>query len=95
MGWIAPPDHAHPAPKAAIPPPARNLKLEEALKAWRLGESKKKGLPAFRILTDRTPQTIAAKRPQTTRELLEVPGMSLRLVEQYGAPIFRIIEEAG
>jgi DNA topoisomerase-3 len=83
------------APRAATPPPARNLKLEDALKAWRLGEAKKKGLPAFRILTDRTLQTIAAKRPQTTRELLEVPGMSLRLVEQYGAPIFRIIEKAG
>ncbi|MGJ5819338.1 HRDC domain-containing protein [Paludibaculum fermentans] len=38
---------------------------------------------------------MAARRPQTTRELLEVPGMSLRLVEQYGAPIFRIIEKAG
>ncbi|QOY87780.1 RecQ family ATP-dependent DNA helicase [Paludibaculum fermentans] len=88
-------EHAASAPRAATPPPARNLKLEDALKAWRLGEAKKKGLPAFRILTDRTLQTIAAKRPQTTRELLEVPGMSLRLVEQYGAPIFRIIEKAG
>ncbi|MGJ5820110.1 DNA topoisomerase 3 [Paludibaculum fermentans] len=88
-------ENAASAPRAATPPPARNLKLEDALKAWRLGEAKKKGLPAFRILTDRTLQTIAAKRPQTTRELLEVPGMSLRLVEQYGAPIFRIIEKAG
>ncbi|MGC4049130.1 MAG: RecQ family ATP-dependent DNA helicase [Paludibaculum sp.] len=88
-------ESAAPAIREAAPPPARNLKLEEALKAWRLGEAKKKGLPAFRILTDRTLQTIAAKRPQTTRELLEVPGMSLRLVEQYGAPIFRIIEKAG
>lgn len=80
---------------AVAAPPARNPKLEDALKAWRLAEARKKGVPAFRILTDRSLQAIAAHRPQTTRELLEIPGMSLRLVEQYGAPIFRIIEKAG
>jgi DNA topoisomerase-3 len=41
----------------------RDTDLEAALKAWRLEEAKRKGLPAFRIMTDKTLREIAERRP--------------------------------
>jgi DNA topoisomerase-3 len=63
----------------------------EALREWRLAEARKAGVPAFRILTDRALAAIAERRPATTRELLEVPGIGLKAAEKYGAQIFRIL----
>ncbi len=65
--------------------------LEEALRAWRLGEAKRRGLPAFRIFTDQTLRALAEKRPQTARELLAIPGISVKTIEKYGAQLYRIL----
>ncbi len=81
-----------PVPQSAIA--SRNQVLEAALKAWRLTEAKSKGMPAFRIMTDKVLQAIAARRPQTTRELLSIPGMGLNTVEKYGSKIFHIIGQS-
>ncbi len=75
--------------KAAVEDP-----VEKALRAWRMAEAKRKAVPAFRILTDRTLQAIAERRPQTTRELIELPGVGLAIAEKYGAQIFRIVMQA-
>ena len=69
--------------------------LEKALKAWRLNEAKKHGIPAFRVLSDRTLHAIAAARPLTDAQLLEVPGIGLKLAEKYGKQIFRVISAGG
>jgi DNA topoisomerase-3 len=66
--------------------------VEKALRDWRLAEAKRRGVPAFRILSDKSLQAIAADKPATTRELLEIPGVGARVAEQYGAQIFRILE---
>jgi superfamily II DNA helicase RecQ len=66
--------------------------VEKALREWRLAEAKRREVPAFRILSDRALQAIAADRPSSTRELLEIPGVGARVAEQYGAQIFRILE---
>ena len=68
-------------------------RLEAALRAWRLIEARRLGVPAFRIFNDRTLRALAANRPATTQELLAVTGMGLRLVEKYGRDIFRILRE--
>jgi len=77
--------------RSARPPRAPDPALGEALRAWRLAEAKRRGVPAFRILTDRALQTIAAERPQSAAELLAVPGVGLKIVEKYGARIFDIL----
>jgi superfamily II DNA helicase RecQ len=69
-----------------------NAGVEKALRDWRLAEAKRRAVPAFRILSDKALQAIAAEKPATTRELLEIPGIGARLAEQYGAQIFRILE---
>ena len=78
-------------PQAKTAPPA-NAAVEKALRDWRLAEAKRRGVPAFRILSDKSLQAIAAQKPLSIRELLEIPGIGARLAEQYGAQIFRILE---
>jgi superfamily II DNA helicase RecQ len=77
-----------PAPKAA---PPSNGAVEKALRDWRLAEARRREVPAFRILSDKTLQAIAAEKPATVRELLEIPGVGPRVAEQYGAQIFGIL----
>ena len=79
------------APPASAPPPAAPA-VESALRAWRLAEAAHRGVPAFRIMSDKSLQAIAARKPSSIRELLEIPGIGARVAEQYGARIFRILE---
>jgi DNA topoisomerase III len=65
--------------------------LERALRAWRLGEAKKRRVPAFRILTDRTLQGIASAAPRTEGELLGVAGMGPSLMQKYGRALLAIV----
>ncbi|HEY3835445.1 MAG TPA: DNA topoisomerase 3 [Bryobacteraceae bacterium] len=75
------------APAATAP----NVKLEDALRSWRLKEAQRLGIPAFRILTDRTLHAIAATRPMTASELLAIPGIGIATVEKYGHHLYRIL----
>jgi DNA topoisomerase-3 len=79
-------------PPAAPQPPRKHPELEKALREWRLAEARKKAIPAFRVLTDRTLQALAEQRPATTQELLAVHGIGLKIVEKYGAQLFRIMQ---
>ena len=65
----------------------------EALKKWRLEQAKKEGVPAFRILTDKVLNEIAADRPSVTDELLEVSGLGPRLVTRYGPGILKVLAQ--
>lgn len=78
----------------ATPAPAEQAAIEKALRAWRLAEAKRLGVPAFRILSDRALAALAERRPQSTRELLEAPGIGLKIVEKWGARLLELIERA-
>ena len=67
--------------------------MEEALRAWRLLEARRLGVPAFRIFSDQALRAIAQARPATAAELLAVPGIGLSAVEKYGRQIYRILGE--
>jgi superfamily II DNA helicase RecQ len=66
-------------------------KAEKALRAWRLAEAKKRGIPAFRILTDQVLVAMAEDRPSTDEDLLAISGVGLATVKKYGAEIIRIV----
>jgi len=72
-----------------------DLRVEEALRAWRLREAKRRGVAAFRIFSDQALRGIASSRPRTAKELLAVPGLGINAVEKYGAQIYRILHEGG
>ena len=80
-------------PKTVAKPakPEEPSEAENLLKAWRAVLAKKQGVPAFRIMSDRVLLAIADDQPRTAAELLEIPGIGIKMVEKYGAQIYRIL----
>ena len=66
-------------------------RIEEALRAWRLSEAKRRRVPAFRIFGDRALLSIALTAPRNEAELLAVQGIGAGIVKKYGAHIFRLV----
>jgi superfamily II DNA helicase RecQ len=75
-------------------PASTDSAVETALRAWRLAEAKRRGVPAFRILADQTLKAVAANRPATAAELLAIPGIGISTVERYGAQLYRLLHES-
>jgi superfamily II DNA helicase RecQ len=74
--------------------PERQARLEQALRAWRLTEAKRRKMPAFRIFGDRTLRNIASSCPKDDSALLAVPGIGMGTVEKYGPQIYHLIANA-
>ncbi len=93
----APPATRKRKKKAAVkvkrPSAKADTGVEEALRAWRLTEARKRGVPAFRIFTNRALRAIAETRPASAAELLAIPGVGISTVEKYGRQIYRVLEE--
>jgi DNA topoisomerase-3 len=70
---------------------SRSSELEAALRAWRSAEAKRRGIPAFRIMNDRTLVAIAAARPQSEAQLLGITGMGTALLAEYGKALLAIV----
>jgi DNA topoisomerase-3 len=68
--------------------------LEALLREWRRAEAKKKGLPAFRILTDKTLLGIARAHPGDESELLSVSGIGPGLLAKYGRALLSVVKQA-
>jgi hypothetical protein len=62
--------------------------LFERLKAWRRLRADGDGVPAYVICHDATLANIAERKPQSSEELLAVPGMGQAKMQRYGAQIF-------
>ena len=80
------------AVKPAVEAPAG---LVEALKAWRLKEARRRRIPAFRIMPNRTLEAIAAARPKDDAELLAVHGMGPTLASKYGEELLAVVASKG
>jgi RecQ family ATP-dependent DNA helicase len=96
--WAPGPESAAqrgPAAKAKEPEGGLPSPIEKALRAWRLAEARRRGVPAFCIFNDRALRALATTRPGTDRELLAVPGIGSSTVEKYGAQIYRILQGDG
>ena len=65
--------------------------LFEELRAWRLAEAKRTGLPAFRIVNDRTLLGVATEAPADEGALLRVAGIGPGLARRYGTELLRIV----
>jgi len=67
--------------------------LFETLRAWRLALARKKGVPAFRILSDRVLESLCEDLPANENDLLDVPGIGPKLAAQYGSDLLKMIQE--
>lgn len=65
--------------------------VEAALKDWRLKEARRQGVPAFRIMSDKTLREIARNRPGSAAELLAISGLGIKSVERYGRQLYSIL----
>lgn len=65
--------------------------LFERLRAWRLEEARRRRVPAFRILSDRTLAAICRARPADDEELLEVAGIGPALLRKFGRKVLAVV----
>jgi DNA topoisomerase III len=70
-------------PAVALPSSGPSATLVALLRAWRLVESKKKRVPAFRVMTNRALVAIADARPATASALRTVSGVGPKLLKNY------------
>ena len=68
--------------------------LVAELRAWRLAEARRRGVPAFRIFPDRTLLSLAEARPASEDALIEVSGVGPRLARLYGPALLKLIGRA-
>lgn len=72
-----------------------NEPLLEALREWRLGESRERAVPAYVIFTDATLIAIAEQVPGDADALLEIPGLGPKKLDAYGDAVLALISEHG
>jgi ATP-dependent DNA helicase RecQ len=81
-------------------PPATTLTgadevLFEVLRTERRSIADEQGVPAYVVLHDATLREIAARRPRTSEDLLDVPGIGTAKAERYGERILAAVGRAG
>jgi DNA topoisomerase III len=67
----------------------------DALKAWRREEARKRGVPAFVVMSDKTLFTLAVVRPRDLDVLRTVRGIGPKMADKYGAEILDVVACAG
>jgi DNA topoisomerase-3 len=65
--------------------------LVAELRAWRLAQARRRGVPAFRIFPDRTLLALAEARPTSEDALTDVTGVGPRLVRLYGPALLNLL----
>ncbi|WP_143340432.1 ATP-dependent helicase [Demequina sp. NBRC 110057] len=73
---------------------ADQVRLYEALKAWRLAIAQRDSKPAFTVLVDTTLVEIAQRRPGTLGELAQVRGIGASKLDAYGQQVLEVVAEA-
>lgn len=82
------------APAAADLEPAQ-AELFEALRAWRAGEAREQGVPAYIVFGDATLRGIAQARPTAITELDGISGIGAKKLEAYGEKLLAVVAEHG
>jgi ATP-dependent DNA helicase RecQ len=82
-------------PKAIFPtdlPPA-DAGLFDRLRQWRGQTAREQGVPAYVILHDRALKEIAARKPQTMDDLLQVGGIGESKAARYGESLLQLLAD--
>ncbi|MFL5797463.1 MAG: ATP-dependent helicase [Actinomycetota bacterium] len=65
--------------------------LLDRLRKWRLDRSKADSVPAYVVFHDSTLATIADRKPRSTEELLDVPGIGPAKLSRYGDEVLAVV----
>ncbi len=63
----------------------------DALRAWRIEQARRRGVPPYVILHDRTLEAIASSLPRSRDELRSMPGIGPAKLDAYGAVILDLV----
>lgn len=72
---------------------AAHASLFEALKRWRLEESRRAGVPAYVVFPDETLARISELRPRDFASLLKVPGIGPTKSSLYGVDVLALVDK--
>jgi ATP-dependent DNA helicase RecQ len=79
-------------PREAGPETAEaDVELYEALRAWRGGIARTRGVPAYVVFSDATLAELALQKPASHDGLLEVKGIGPRKLAEYGEELLGIL----
>ena len=81
------------APAAADLEPAQ-AELFEALRAWRAGEAREQGVPAYIVFGDATLRAVAVARPSSLGDLDGITGIGAKKLEAYGEALLAVVAAA-
>ncbi|KRE21782.1 DNA helicase RecQ [Agromyces sp. Soil535] len=81
------------APAAADLEPAQ-AELFEALRAWRAGEARDQGVPAYIVFGDATLRAVAVARPASLDDLDGISGIGAKKREAYGEALLAVVAAA-
>ncbi|WP_394553158.1 DNA helicase RecQ [Agromyces sp. MMS24-JH15] len=76
---------------AAVDLDAADTELFEALRAWRAGEAREQGVPAYVVFGDATLRAVAQARPSHLGELDGITGIGQVKRERYGDALVRVV----
>jgi ATP-dependent DNA helicase RecQ len=76
----------------ADPSAEPRAEIVDALRAWRLDEARRNSVAPFVVLHDRTLLAIASTLPQSSDDLLAIPGIGPAKLATYGDAILAIVQ---
>ncbi len=68
--------------------------LFEALRAWRAGQAKEQGVPAYIVFGDATLRALAENRPASMADLDGITGIGAKKRDAYGAAVLEVVAAA-
>ena len=68
--------------------------LIKTLRTWRLAEARRRRVPAFRILGDRTLEALVRAKPSDHDELLDIPGIGPTIARKYGTKLLEMLAKS-
>jgi ATP-dependent DNA helicase RecQ len=80
-------------PKAILEDSPADLQRLVRLKAWRLEEARRQGVPAYVILHDTTLAEIARRQPRQMGELADIAGIGKTRLDRYGTALMEVVAE--
>ncbi|PJJ65535.1 DNA helicase RecQ [Compostimonas suwonensis] len=72
---------------------ADDAELFEKLRAWRAGEAREQGVPAYIVFGDATLRAVASARPSSLDELDGITGIGAKKLESYGQKLLDVVGE--
>jgi DNA helicase-2/ATP-dependent DNA helicase PcrA len=66
--------------------------LLERLKNWRKAEASRRSVPAYIVFSDATLENIATELPTTEQELLAIPGVGARKLEEFADSVIALVQ---